>query len=114
MSKSSGDWYDEAKKSGAVYKVLRYLKDHPSEGLACVGNDNAAKQLFKAQGGIAVPSDGRARVIFFAPGERATTVGASVIIELPPASLVDPGDKELSQFILGDYDWWPPRGTVLS
>jgi hypothetical protein len=109
MSNGTGDWYDETTKSGAVYKVLHYLKDHPADGLKCVGNDAEAIKLFEKQGGITVPTDRGARVIFLASGERALNAGASVILELPPATLRDPTDKQLSEFILGDYDWWPPR-----
>jgi hypothetical protein len=109
MSNGKPDWYDEVKKSGAVYKVLHYLKEHPGDGLKCVGNDAEAIKLFEKQGGITVPTDKGARVIFFASGERALNAGASVLLELPPATLRDPTDKQLSEFILGDYDWWPPR-----
>jgi hypothetical protein len=109
MSNGNGDWYKEETKSNAVYKLLHYLKDHPGDGLTCVGNDAAAKKLFEDKGGIAVPTDTGARVILFAPGERALRAGASVIIEIPPTGLRDPTDKQLSEFILGDYDWWPPR-----
>jgi hypothetical protein len=109
MSKGNGDWDNEVTKSDAVYKVLHYLKEHPEDGLKCVGNDAEAIKLFEKQGGITVPTDKGARVIFFASGERALNAGASVIFELPPATLRDPTDKQLSEFILGDYDWWPPR-----
>jgi hypothetical protein len=114
MSNGITDWYDDVKKSGAVYNVLNSMLTHQSEALNCVGDDVKAVQFFQKYGGITVPTNQGARVIFFAPGERALQTGASVIIEIPPPALTAAGDKQLSGFILGDYDWWPPRGTVLS
>ena len=57
-------WYDLDRKSDAVYKVLRYLAEHPDEGLECVGDDAKTREFFEDHGDIKVPAD--ARVIFFA------------------------------------------------
>jgi hypothetical protein len=109
MSNANGDWYDPETKNGAVYKLLDYLATHPQDGLACVGKDEAARTLFEAQGGITVPVDKGARVIFFAPGERAKQAGSSVILEIPPAPLINATDDQLKAFILGNYEWWRPQ-----
>ena len=107
MSNSNGDWYDDFKKNNAVYNLLRHLAAHPEDGLNCVGKDDKARKLFEDKGGIHVPVDKGARVIFFAPGERTLRVGSSVILEAPPARLADPTDEQLKAFILGNYEWWP-------
>src|SRR5437870_5425486 len=106
MSNGNGDWYNRTTKNPAVYKVLRYLAAHPEDGLNCIGKDDKARSLFEDKGGIQVPVDRGARVIFFAQGERALQVGSSVILELPPPGLKEPTNKQLREFILGNYEWW--------
>ena len=108
MSNGNGDWYDRSKKNPAVYNLLRHLAAHPEDGLKCIGKDDDARKLFEDKGGIKVPTDKGARVIFFAPGERALEVGSSVILEIPPAPLSRPTDEQLKAFILGNYEWWLP------
>jgi len=105
----NGDWSDEVKKNEAVYKVLRYLAENPDDGLSRVGKDDEARKLFEDKGGITVPVDSGARVIFFAPGERALLVGSSVILEVPPKRLEGASDGELKKFILGNYTYWKPK-----
>jgi hypothetical protein len=107
MGSETEGWYDVDKKSDAVYKVLRYLAEHPAEGLACVGNDEMARQLFEEQGEIKVPAG--ARVIFFAPGEQALIHGGSVILEVPAQPIADATDDQLKIRILGNYPYWPPN-----
>ena len=102
------DWSDDTKKNDAVYKVLRYLAENPEEGLKRVGKDDEARKLFEKVGGIQVPVEKGARVIFFATGEQALRVGASVILEVPP-KLLNATDDQLEQFVLGNYTYWPPR-----
>jgi hypothetical protein len=109
MSDETEGWYNLEKKSAAVYKVLRYLAEQPNEGLACVGNDEMARQLFEDQGGVKVPAEKGARVIFFAPGEQALIHGGSVIIEVPSQPQTDASDDELKIRILGNYPYWPPN-----
>jgi hypothetical protein len=101
------EWSDETKKNEAVYKVLRYLAENPDEGLKCVGNDDEARKLFEDKGAITVPTEKGARVIFFATGERALQVGASVILEVPPKRL-NATDEQLKVYVLGNYTYWPP------
>lgn len=103
------DWYDADKKSAAVYKVLRYLADHPEEGAACVGNDANAQQLFEKRGEIEIPTEKGARVVFFAAGEQELKHGSSVIIEVPSQPLTDATDDQLKAYILGNYPYWPPN-----
>lgn len=105
----TGSWYDDKMKNEAVYKVLRYLAKNPDEGLGRVGKDDEARKLFEDQGGIQVPVDNGARVIFFATGEQALLVGASVILEVPPKQLAGATDAELKKFVLGNYTYWPPQ-----
>ena len=105
----NGDWYDDKKKNGAVYQLLRYIAKNQEDGLRCVGKDDDARRLFEDKGGIHVPVKNGARVIFFAPGEQALLVGASVILEVPPARLTNPTDEQLKKFVLGNYSYWPPR-----
>ena len=107
MPSETDSWNDLEKKSDAVYKVLRYLAVHPEEGLACVGNDEMARQLFEDQGGVKVPAG--ARVIFFAPGEQALIHGGSVILEVPAQPITDATDDQLKIRILGNYPYWPPN-----
>jgi hypothetical protein len=101
------EWYDLEKKSDAVYKVLRYLAEHPDEGLECVGDDAKARQLFEDKGDIKVPAG--ARVIFFAPGEQASIHRGSVILEVPAQPTTDATDDQLKIRILGNYPYWPPN-----
>jgi hypothetical protein len=105
----TGDWYDNKRKNEAVYKVLRQIAKNPEDGLRCVGRDEDTRQLFEKVGEIQVPVDKGARVIFFAPGEQALQVGASVILEVPPKLFADPTDDELKRFVLGNYVFWPPH-----
>jgi hypothetical protein len=105
----NGDWYDDKRKNGAVYKVLRYIAANPDDGLRCVGKDDDARHLFEAKGGIHVPVERGARVIFFAPGEQNLEVGASVILEVPPHKLTDPTDDQLQYYVLGNYTYWAPK-----
>ena len=103
-----GDWSDDQKKNEAVYSVLRYLAEHPDEGLDCVGKDDEARKLFEKIGGITVPVDKGARVIFFATGEQELNVGASVILEVPP-KMATATEDQLEHYVLGNYTYWPPR-----
>jgi hypothetical protein len=105
---NDGDWTEEKKKNGAVYKVLHYLAEHPEEGMACVGNDQRAQDLFEKIGQVSVPTGKGARVIFFATGERDLKIGSSVILEVPPKANKTFSDAELKKFVLGNYDYWPP------
>jgi hypothetical protein len=109
MSDETEDWFDLDKKSDAVYKVLRYLAAHPEEGLACVGNDEMARQLFEDKGRVEVPAEKGARVIFFASGEQALQHGGSVIIEVPSQPIPDASDDQLKLRILGNYPYWAPN-----
>jgi hypothetical protein len=108
MGSETEGWYDLDKKSDAVYKVLRYLAEHPDEGLECVGDDEKARQLFEDQSGVKVPTENGARVIFFAPGEQALIHGGSVIIEVPSQPVTNASDDQLKIRILGNYPYWPP------
>ena len=108
MSNPKNDWSDDQIKNGAVYKVLRYLAAHPDEGSDLVGRDDKARHLFEKIGGIRVPVEDDARVIFFPSGERALEVGASVILEIPPDGAKEMSDEELKKFVLGNYEYWAP------
>jgi hypothetical protein len=101
------DWTDPTKKNRAVYKVLRYLAAHPDEGAELVGRDDKARQLFETIGGIRVPVEDDARVIFFPAGERDLEVGSSVILEVPPENVATKSDEDLKQYVLGNYEYWP-------
>src|SRR2546423_9724586 len=103
------DWNDDKIKNEAVYKVLRYLAKNPKEGSSRVGKDDEARKLFEDQGGIQVPVDSGARVIFFATGEQDLLVGASVILDVPPDGYADKSDEELKKFVLGNYTYWAPH-----
>jgi hypothetical protein len=107
MGNEKEGWYDVDQKSDAVYKVLRYLAEHPGEGLECVGDDAKARQLFEDQGGLKVPAG--ARVIFFAPGEQALIHGGSVILEVPAQPMPNATNDQLKIRILGNYPYWPPN-----
>jgi hypothetical protein len=108
MSNGNDDWATDKKKREAVYKVLKYLSENPEEGLKRVGKDDEARKLFEDKGEIGVPVERGARVIFFATGEQALNVGASVILEVPP-KMLDATDDQLENFILGNYTYWPPN-----
>jgi hypothetical protein len=114
------DWYLREPKNKAVYALLQYLMKHPKEGIDLVGDDNGAKNLLQREGGIAVPTNKGARVIFFAPdegeiygGDGRLGVGSSVIIRVPPegvsTSLTDLELKKLC--LLGNYPYWPPNSS---
>jgi hypothetical protein len=107
MSNGKDDWSNEKTKNKAVYKVLRHLAAHPDEGADLVGRDDKARQLFETVGGIRVPVEDNARVIFFPSGERGLNVGASVILEIPSEEARGMTDEELKQFVLGNYEYWP-------
>jgi hypothetical protein len=106
---NTNQWADPKKKNQAVFKVLRYLADHPDEGADLVGRDDKARQLFEAIGGIRVPVEDDARVLFFPPGERELEVGSSVILEIPSEDAAKASDEDLKKYVLGNYEYWPVK-----
>jgi hypothetical protein len=108
MSNGVEPWYQERPKSQAVYNVLDFLIQHPEEGLACVGKDLRAHYLFERIGGIRIPVENGARVIFFDRGELAANHRGSVIFEVPPEGMGHPTDEQLQLFILSKYPYWRP------
>jgi|GEM_PF-4365104 len=115
----SGDWFDRKPKCKGIYNVLHHLVKSPKEGLACVGKDDDAKNLFNAHSGGLIVPDG-ARVIFFGPnegeiysGDGRLSVGSSVIIRVPSEKVSSKlTDVELMNLcILGNYPYWPPDST---
>jgi hypothetical protein len=107
MSNDTNDWADDKKKNTAVYKVLRYLAANPEEGEGLVGRDDKARQLFEKIGGIRVPVEDDARVIFFPSGERDREIGSSVILEIPSEDATKVNDEDLKKYVLGNYEYWP-------
>jgi hypothetical protein len=101
----SADWTTEKPKTDAVYKVLKYLAEHPDQGMTCVGNDARAHELFKDVGGIGVPAG--QRVIIFGSGEKKLEFRGSVILEVP-YGLTQLSDDQLKIFVLGNYSYWRP------
>jgi hypothetical protein len=101
------DWNTRETKTAAIYKVLRYLAKNPDAAAACVGNDQEAARLFEEQGGITIPTENGARVIFFAHGEQALRYRNSVVLEVPPADLSDAPDGALKSYVIGNYPYWP-------
>ena len=108
MSNGTGDWYTEPAKNGAVWRVLDYVAVNPGEGLACVGKDDDARKFFERVGGITVPVDRGARVIFFAPGEKDLKIGSSVILEMPAAPMLNATDGQKQELIIAQYTYWRP------
>jgi hypothetical protein len=104
---NKNDWADNKKKNRAVFKVLRYLAAHPDEGADLIGRDDKARQLFETIGGIRVPVEDDARVIFFPSGERDLEVGSSVILEIPSEDATRMSEEDLKKYVLGNYEYWP-------